>query len=488
MTNNKLTKQQQIAEEQKKIFKNRKVVQLNKFIKGDVSAFSVNDLKIFKLIISKVDSKDSLFKDFYEINTDEIKALNINEKHLYSETRKTLKRLANIYITFDEGDTIREVGLIRNDFKFEKYSKKILINFNDDMGEYLVNLKKNFFMYDLIDIVNFRFKHTLKFYEYIKSQSLNVIKLKIETIKDILDLKNKYNRYTNFKNDVLEVIVEEINECSNTLFISYSEEKRGPKVEYIIFHIKRIKNDMLIEAKDSTDKLYSKLIGKECLYSDKYYNLVSINIEDKTIVLSEVYTENQITIIKDNKEGVVELLKSLFPENLKDEKLEDDKYEVKRLKVAKDFKVFRDSIIKEYSGKVLGNNMPGFEPEVIIGVDEKTGYLVNKEEEKIISKEESLKVWTYLYGNQNVIGKVNKINPVEEFLNIEINIKKINQSGKAENLIYMITDIKEEEEGGVVKYRLYSKNTMDPFSDIEKSKSLLTIDELKKFMSQSRVD
>lgn len=245
---------------------------------------------------------------------------------------------------------------------------------------------------------------------------------------------------------------------------------------------------MLIEAKDSTDKLYSKLIGKECLYSDKYYNLVSINIEDKTIVLSEVYTENQITIIKDNKEGVVELLKSLFPENLKDEKLEDDKYEVKRLKVAKDFKVFRDSIIKEYSGKVLGNNMPGFEPEVIIGVDEKTGYLVNKEEEKIISKEESLKVWTYLYGNQNVIGKVNKINPVEEFLNIEINIKKINQSGKAENLIYMITDIKEEEEGGVVKYRLYSKNTMDPFSDIEKSKSLLTIDELKKFMSQSRVD
>ena len=120
---NMSSKQQLIIEEQKKLFKNRKVVQLNKFIKGDVSAFSVNDLKIFKLIISKVDSKESLFKDFYEITTDEIKALNINEKHLYSETRKTLKRLANIYITFDEGDSIREVGLIRNDFKFEKYTK-----------------------------------------------------------------------------------------------------------------------------------------------------------------------------------------------------------------------------------------------------------------------------------------------------------------------------------------------------------------------------
>lgn len=75
---NMSSKQQLIIEEQKKLFKNRKVVQLNKFIKGDVSAFSVNDLKIFKLIISKVDSKESLFKDFYEITTDEIKALNIN--------------------------------------------------------------------------------------------------------------------------------------------------------------------------------------------------------------------------------------------------------------------------------------------------------------------------------------------------------------------------------------------------------------------------
>ena len=143
---NKPTKQQLFNEEQKKLLKNRKVVQLNKFIKGDVSAFSVNDLKIFKLIISKVDSKDSLFKDFYEITTDEIKALNINEKHLYSVTRKTLKTLANIYITFEEGDSVREVGGIRNDFKFEKYTKKILINFNNDMDEYLINLKKNFFM------------------------------------------------------------------------------------------------------------------------------------------------------------------------------------------------------------------------------------------------------------------------------------------------------------------------------------------------------
>ena len=321
------TKQQLLIEEQKKLFKNRKVVQLNKFIKGDVSAFSVNDLKIFKLIISKVDSKDSLFKDFYEITTDEIKALNINEKHLYNETRKTLKRLANIYITFDEGDSIREVGLIRNDFKFEKYTKKILINFNDDMGEYLINLKKNFFMYDLIDIVNFKFKHTIKFYEYIKSQSLNVIKLKIDTIKEILDLRNKYSRYTNFRTDVLEVIIEEINECSNTLFISYSEERVGPKVEYIIFHVKRIKSDLLLESTVIQGKnKYDYLIKKECEYLNKFHTLEKVDLDNNLIVLKEVSTENFTNIIKDDITGLEELLKILF----KDDFVEEERKEIQR--------------------------------------------------------------------------------------------------------------------------------------------------------------
>jgi len=485
----KLTKQQIFVEEQKRIFKNRKVVQLNKFIKGDVSAFSVNDLKIFKLIISKVDSTDSLFKDFYEISTDEIKALNISEKHLYNETRKTLKRLANIYITFDDEDTIREVGLIRNDFKFEKYSKRILINFNDDMGEYLINLKKNFFMYDLIDIVNFKFKHTLKFYEYIKSHNLNVIKLKIETVKDILDLKNKYNRYTNFKKDVLEVILEEINECSNTLFISYSEEKYGPKVKYIIFHIKRIKSDLIIDSKISErNNKYAALFGLECFYINKYYTLQNVDIKNNLIVLKEKYTENLTNIVKDDEIGVQNTLKVLFENSYDKVATSNSNNEINRLLTAKDFKIFKDEVVNQYKGKELLNFAPGFDADVIIKIDEDTGYLFDTDRNIIINKEESLIIWKYLFNNRDKIGKINSYNPADKFKNLTINIKKLNENGNAENFKYVITDIKEEIEDEETKYRLYSKNIMDPFSDTEKSKSLLTFDELSRFIEASRVN
>lgn len=480
------TKQQLLIEEQKKLFKNRKVVQLNKFIKGDVSAFSVNDLKIFKLIISKVDSKDSLFKDFYEITTDEIKALNINEKHLYNETRKTLKRLANIYITFDEGDSIREVGLIRNDFKFEKYTKKILINFNDDMGEYLINLKKNFFMYDLIDIVNFKFKHTIKFYEYIKSQSLNVIKLKIDTIKEILDLRNKYSRYTNFRTDVLEVIIEEINECSNTLFISYSEERVGPKVEYIIFHVKRIKSDLLLESNVIQGKnKYDYLIKKECEYLNKFHTLEKVDLDNNLIVLKEVSTENFTNIIKDDITGLEELLKILFKDDfIEEERKEQD--EIQRLLSVKDFKKFKDQVISQYQGKDLANNMPGFDSDEIVAIQEDTGYLVTKSNNQVITKEESLVIWKHLYKNRDLVGKVTIKNPITDYMNKILYINKNNSFGEKEICKYMISDIKEElDDSGNLKYRVYIQDIQDPLQDVEKSKSLLTIEQLELFVREN---
>ncbi|MCT7535808.1 replication initiation protein [Aliarcobacter butzleri] len=490
---NLMTKQQLIAEEQKRLFKNRKVVQLNKFIKGDVSPFTVNDLKIFKLIISKVDSKDSLFQDFYEITTDEIRHLNINEKHLYSETKKSLKRLANIYITFEENDSFREVGLIRNDFRFDKYSKKILINFNDDMGEYLINLKKNFFMYDLIDIVNFKYKHTLKLYEYFKSNSLNVVKLKVDTIKDILDLKNKYIRYTNFKKDVIEVIIDEINSSSNTLYLKYSEEKVGPKVEYIIFHVTRIKNDAILEGKLSENRLYSNLYGKECNYLGKYYTIENINLENLLIVLKEQYSNNHTNIVSESKEKLEEQLKKLLPNDFKKKNIDEIEIdEIERLSAIKDFRLFKSKVVEQFKGKVVGNHMPGFDKEVLLKLEEDSGYLFDTSVGKIITKEESLEVWKYLYKNKDKVGLVveDKVeNEVYKYINKIIFITKKDSFGNKESIKYIVTDIKEEADNkGLIKYRLHINNLEDPTQDVEKSKTLLTFEQIKLFIEENSVE
>ena len=50
--------------------------------------------------------------------------LKIENNNLYK------RNYSKINYTFEENDSFREVGLIRNDFRFDKYSKKILINSN----------------------------------------------------------------------------------------------------------------------------------------------------------------------------------------------------------------------------------------------------------------------------------------------------------------------------------------------------------------------
>lgn len=343
-------------------------------------------------------------------------------------------------------------------------------------------------MYDLIDIVNFKFKHTIKFYEYIKSQSLNVIKLKIETIKGILDLKNKYSRYTNFRTDVLEVILEEINESSNTLYISYTEERVGAKVEYIIFHVKRIKSDLLLEDNTNRNK-YSYLIGKECEYLDKFYILDNVDTDKNTIILKEALTNNFTNIVKDNEIGVDETLKALFKtEFIESSPMNDEQDEVQRLLTVKDFKKFKEQVIKQYAGKNLGNNLPGFDEDDMISVQEETGYLINCTTGKAIKKEESLLIWRFLYKNRDLVGKTKNL--VEDYINKIFFIYKKNEFGNRELFKYMVADIKEEEdENNNIKYRLFIQNLNDPLQEIEKSKSLLTIEQLKIYIEEnSKID
>ncbi|MFW2608597.1 hypothetical protein, partial [Aliarcobacter butzleri] len=84
---------------------------------------------------------------------------------------------------------------------------------------------------------------------------------------------------------------------------------------------------------------------------------------------------------------------------------------------------------------------------VIIKVDEESSYLYDTTAKKIISKEESLEIWKYLYKNRDKVGKVIKkepVNLIEQFINKIIFITKNDSFGNKEIIKYIVTDIKEE--------------------------------------------
>ena len=193
--------------------------------------------------------------------------------------------------------------------------------------------------------------------------------------------------------------------------------------------------------------------------------------------------------MKDNEIGVDETLKALFKtEFIESSPMNDEQDEVQRLLTVKDFKKFKEQVIKQYAGKNLGNNLPGFDEDDMISVQEETGYLINCTTGKAIKKEESLLIWRFLYKNRDLVGKTKNL--VEDYMNKIFFIYKKNQFGDRELFKYMVADIKEEEdENNNIKYRLFIQNLNDPLQEIEKSKSLLTIEQLKIYIEEnSKID
>ena len=80
------------------------VVQRNSFIRGDFSNLEIRDMKILKLLVSKVNATGDKFNDYYSISKDEVKAFNFNERNIHSYIKTSLRRLSSVFIVVKNDD------------------------------------------------------------------------------------------------------------------------------------------------------------------------------------------------------------------------------------------------------------------------------------------------------------------------------------------------------------------------------------------------
>lgn len=308
-----------MTDKNKKYISKRYVVQRNELLYGKTNIFTVTDLKIFKLVISKVNSTNLLFEDFYEITTDELKEININEKHLYDTTVSSLKKLANVYMTINEtnakGDEIiKEVGLIQNNFEHQRYSGKFIISFHKDMKNYLLDIQQNYTKYPLVDISDLKLKHSLKFYEYMKSISFDSVVIGIDKLKHRLDIPiNAYTEFGSFKRSVLVPVLEEIN-GKTSLSVEFEPVRDGRKITKIKFMIIKRK----IEPEISSTKLikkddkFAQYLNRKFLYEGEEFQIISINKTNFEAKVENLETAEIGTVEGLNEENLIEKLEFLL--------------------------------------------------------------------------------------------------------------------------------------------------------------------------------
>ena len=147
------------------------VVQRNNFIKGNFSTLEIRDLKILKLLVSKVNSSNKEFESYYYITKDEVRAFNFNERNIHSYIKTSLRKLGSVFIVVKNDDKEEvEISLVGK-IIYDKKNGIYKVPLSKDLKEYLLDIKKEFTKYNLCNLVHLKRKEEVKLYEYLKSIS-----------------------------------------------------------------------------------------------------------------------------------------------------------------------------------------------------------------------------------------------------------------------------------------------------------------------------
>lgn len=451
--------------DKRELYKNRYVIQKNELLEGNTTIFAAEDLKVYKLLISKVDSKNILFEESYTITTKELEGLNLPKKHLFAKATNILKKLANIYIKIEKGNKLHDVGVIQNSFIYERFKDTIEYSFHPTMKQYLLDIQNNYTKYLLADIVDFKYKHTIKLYEYCKRINLNVVTLNMDTFRNKMELEDKYQRWADFKNRVLDVSVDEINTKSYSIQLKYSPVKTGKNVTGITFYIKR-NEKRLLENKSGISKLpekFREFDRVKCIYEDKIYVLDFVDEENFKIILleNENKLNNREILFESYNEMIDELNLMFLNKNTKS----TSNYNNSSIETLQTFKA---RVIEEYKNKEISNNIPFLRAGLTIGLDH-VGYIINFENGKRYPKETAYDIWTYLFTNRDAIGKILDVPFELQYAGKKILASYTDQNGNQIQSVFTIDSITEsEDEKGL--YYLY----LDDGIEIKKSKVALS--------------
>lgn len=218
------------------------VVKSNKFIEARYD-MSVVQNRIIILLISKL---DRFAEDFGTqiLHASEFKELSGQEGwSVYAQLEEAAQQLVEqrIHIAHEKGWT--KANLL----SFVTYHKNkgcIEARFNPDMRPLLLKLQGYYTKYQAKQVMQLSSPYSIRLYEQLKMRyeqakaygKSPVFEIEVSYLREILNLEDKYDRFSDFRRRVIDFPTKEINEHTD-LSVSYATKKRGREVHAIVFQV-----------------------------------------------------------------------------------------------------------------------------------------------------------------------------------------------------------------------------------------------------------
>jgi len=161
----------------------------------------------------------------------------INDKN-YKQIKLAFESLLKKTIRYEDEYIVQGFGIIQ-EYEIEKRSSFVSWVAHPKIVDATMNFAKGYRKYELKTAMNFESVYAMRFYELLSGQK-TPLTYTIENIKEMFGIieSKAYNKFSNFKNRVLDAAKKELDKCSPYTF-TYEMNKTGRRFTSVTFFPKQ---------------------------------------------------------------------------------------------------------------------------------------------------------------------------------------------------------------------------------------------------------
>lgn len=206
--------------------------------------FNIWEMRIFTKMLTMIKRDDEDFKEYRIFLKDVINDFNLQKDNasydwLKDGASRLLKKIITVVRQTDEGEKEFQTPIIAgvDSFADKRKAKYIDISFHPKMKPYLLQLKSQFLMYDVRNILQLQSMYSIRLYELLKQyERIGWRRIQVQELKAMMGIEDKYKLYGHFKSRVILKAQQDLLSHCDIRF-EFEEEKKGRRVDSIYFYI-----------------------------------------------------------------------------------------------------------------------------------------------------------------------------------------------------------------------------------------------------------
>lgn len=235
--------------------------------------------KLFLFLLAKLDTTKNSFEPMIVVVKDFQKFIGSKGDSLYHHLKKEVEKMIGKRVYYKDDGVELNSSLISG-YMYLENEGAFLVEFPSLLKPYLLQLKENFTVIDIRNILGLDSTYAMRFYEICKEKErFKTFEYTVEHLKEMFSIENKYKNYFDFK---VKVIVQARNELkeNSELYFDFDEIKQGKKV--ISLRFKVVKNKKNLQQIDDTS-LFGPTNTTEILVNEIFELVKNHNVSLRTV-------------------------------------------------------------------------------------------------------------------------------------------------------------------------------------------------------------